>query len=123
MKILTIIVSYNFERWMKPCLESLTRSVHPTDVLVIDNGSTDRTVSLLRESYPWVRLIANGENLGFGRANNIGLRLALDEGYDAAFRCVGQSRCARHFGRTGRAASGVRHPLACASERGWKRAG
>lgn len=85
MKILTIIVSYNFERWMKPCLESLTRSVHPTDVLVIDNGSTDRTVSLLRESYPWVRLIANGENLGFGRANNIGLRLALDEGYDAAF--------------------------------------
>lgn len=85
MKILTIIVSYNFERWMKPCLESLTHSVHPTDVLVIDNGSTDRTVSLLRESYPWVRLIANGENLGFGRANNIGLRLALDEGYDAAF--------------------------------------
>lgn len=85
MKILTIIVSYNFERWMKPCLESLTHSVHPTDVLVIDNGSTDRTVSLLRESYPWVRLIDNGENLGFGRANNIGLRLALDEGYDAAF--------------------------------------
>ena len=32
-----------------------------------------------------MRLIANGENLGFGRANNIGLRLALDEGYDAAF--------------------------------------
>ena len=84
MKILTIIVSYNFERWMKPCLESLTHSVHPTDVLVIDNGSTDHTVSLLREAYPWVHLIANGENL---------------------------------------AASGVRHPLACASERGGKRAG
>ena len=76
MKILTIIVSYNFEKWMKPCLESLMHSVYPTDVLVIDNGSADRTVTLLQTSYPWVRLIANGQNLGFGRANNIGLRLA-----------------------------------------------
>lgn len=85
MKILTIIVSYNFEKWMKPCLESLMHSAYPTDVLVIDNGSADRTVTLLQTSYPWVRLIANGQNLGFGRANNIGLQLALTEGYDAAF--------------------------------------
>ena len=85
MKILTIIVSYNFEKWMNPCLESLKHSEYPTDVLVIDNGSADRTVTLLQTDYPWVRLIANGQNFGFGRANNIGLQLALEEGYDAAF--------------------------------------
>lgn len=85
MKILTIIVSYNFTRWIKPCLESLSRSDYPTDVLVIDNGSQDDTVPTIRDAYPHVRLIANGENLGFGQANNIGMRLALEEGYDAVF--------------------------------------
>ena len=85
MKILTIIVSYNFTRWIKPCLESLSHSDYPTDVLVIDNGSQDDTVPTIRDAYPHVRLIANGENLGFGQANNIGMRLALEEGYDAVF--------------------------------------
>ena len=85
MKILTIIVSYNFTRWIKPCLESLSRSDYPTDVLVIDNGSQDDTMQTIRNAYPHVRLIANGENLGFGQANNIGMRLALEEGYDAVF--------------------------------------
>ena len=85
MRILTIIVSYNFERWIDRCLGSLRRSVHPTDTVVIDNGSKDETVALVRERFPEVRLIPTGENLGFGRANNIGMKLALDEGYDAVF--------------------------------------
>lgn len=85
MRILTIIVSYNFERWIDRCLGSLRRSVHPTDTVVIDNGSKDRTVDLVRERFPEVRLIPAGENLGFGRANNFGMKIALDEGYDAVF--------------------------------------
>ena len=85
MKILTIIVSYNFERWMDACLGSLRRSTHPTDVLVVDNASQDDTLKLLQERYPEVRVVANRENLGFGRANNIGMEIALAEGYDAVF--------------------------------------
>lgn len=85
MKILTIIVSYNFIRWIKPCLDSLSHSTYPTDVLVIDNGSKDKTLQTIKETYPHVRLLANGKNLGFGRANNIGMQLALQEGYDAVF--------------------------------------
>ncbi len=83
--VLSVVVSYNFMRWIDKCLPSLLQSEEPTDVLVIDNASTDDTVAVIRERYPQVRLIANTENLGFGRANNIGMRLALDEGYDGVF--------------------------------------
>jgi GT2 family glycosyltransferase len=85
MKILVIIVSYNFMPWIDRCLGSLRKSrTYPSlDVLVVDNGSTDETLSVLRSSYPEVRLIANEKNLGFGTANNIGLRVAAEEHYDA----------------------------------------
>lgn len=85
MRILTIIVSYNFERWMKRCLESLLHASQPTDILVIDNGSKDQTVDLVRRNYPSVRILSNGQNLGFGRANNLGMQIALQENYQAVF--------------------------------------
>ena len=50
MKVLTIIISYNFEKWIRPCLESLLLSTYPTEILVIDNGSKDRTVSTNRQA-------------------------------------------------------------------------
>ena len=85
MKILVIIVSYNFEQWMERCLGSLRLSEFPVDVLVIDNDSKDKTTELIRTQHPEVRLIENNKNLGFGRANNIGMQIALEEGYDFAF--------------------------------------
>lgn len=85
MKVLVIIVSYNFERWIQPCLTSLRKSLMPVDVLVIDNASQDHTVDRIREEYPEVRLISNAYNLGFGQANNQGITLAMNEGYDAVF--------------------------------------
>lgn len=85
MKVLVIIVSYNFERWIDRCLGSLRESEHPADVIVIDNLSQDRTLELVKANYPEVRLIACDKNLGFGQANNIGMRIALQEGYDAVF--------------------------------------
>lgn len=85
MKILIIIVSYNFERWIDRCLGSLRHSEKQADVVVIDNASQDRTVCLIESRYPEVRLIKSKENLGFGRANNIGMKMALEEGYDAVF--------------------------------------
>ena len=41
MKVLVIIVSYNFERWIDRCLGSLRSSEHPVDTVVIDNASQD----------------------------------------------------------------------------------
>ncbi|MBP5712046.1 MAG: glycosyltransferase, partial [Prevotella sp.] len=83
MKILTIIVSYNFMPWIDKCLGSMIQSGYPTDILVLDNDSKDDTVKTIRERYPQVRLIENHANLGFGKANNIGILLAIKEDYDA----------------------------------------
>lgn len=85
MKILVIIVSYHFEQWMDRCLGSLRQSVQPVDVTVIDNASKDHTVQRIKSDYPEVRLIESPTNLGFGQANNLGMKIALDEGYDYVF--------------------------------------
>lgn len=85
MKILTIIVSYNFMAWAQRCLDSLRASSVRSDVLVVDNGSGDGSVAFIRENYPEVRLIENTSNDGFGAANNIGLRIACEEGYDYVY--------------------------------------
>ena len=85
MKVLVIIVSYNFEPWLERCLGSLRHSFYPVDTVVIDNGSTDQTIQRIRKDYPEIRLLPQNKNLGFGRANNIGMEIALTEGYDFVF--------------------------------------
>ncbi len=84
-KVLVIVVTYNALKWVKKCLKSVEKSSLPADVLLIDNGSTDGTLSLVRTDFPGTRILETGENLGFGAANNLGLRIALDEGYAFAY--------------------------------------
>lgn len=84
-RVLAIIVTYNFEPWLKKCLDSILESTHPLDILIIDNKSLDNTVNIIRKDYPQVRLISNAQNLGFGGANNIGLKICINEQYDYAF--------------------------------------
>ncbi|MCR4919945.1 MAG: glycosyltransferase family 2 protein, partial [Prevotella sp.] len=88
MKVLAIIVSYNFKPWADKCLGSLVHSELPCDIMVIDNGSTDGTADYLRhymaeEQQAKIIFRENGANLGFGRANNIGIDYALEQHYDA----------------------------------------
>ena len=85
MKVLVIIVSYNFERWIDRCLGSLRSSEHPVDTVVIDNASQDQTLRRIKKDYPEVRLIESKTNLGFGQGNNIGMKMALEEGYTHVF--------------------------------------
>lgn len=85
MKVSVIIVSYNFEKWIDRCLGSLRESSYPLSVIVVDNGSKDHTTHIIAEKYPEVHLIQNNENLGFGKANNIGFRYALEQGANYFF--------------------------------------
>lgn len=85
MKVCTIIVSYNFEKWLHTCLLSLRNSSVKSTVLVIDNSSSDKTCDIISNEFPEVVLTQNKENLGFGRANNIGMRYALDNNFDYVF--------------------------------------
>ncbi len=84
-KVCVIIVSYNFEPWMDKCLPSVFTSTIPATVMVIDNHSSDNTVERIKQDYPQVILIENKENLGFGKANNVGLTYALENKFDYAF--------------------------------------
>ena len=84
-QILVIIVTYNAMPWAERCFTSLRQSAVPCDVIVIDNGSTDGSQKFIRTHFPETELVENKQNLGFGRANNIGLQKVLDEGYDYAY--------------------------------------
>ena len=80
-EILTIVVTYNGMKWIDRCLGSVRASVAPSDILVVDNGSSDGTRDWVREHFPEAKVSENKENLGFGAANNIGLRHALSHSY------------------------------------------
>ena len=84
-KVLVIVVTWNSMRWLDRCLGSLRSSTVPVDVLVVDNASTDGTPDAVAERFPEAELHRMSENLGFGAANNIGLRLALERGYEFVY--------------------------------------
>ncbi len=71
-----VIVSWNVCPLLRHCLASLqaARVRLPLDVWVVDNASTDDSVTMVREEYPWVQMVINRENRGFAAANNQGLR-------------------------------------------------
>jgi GT2 family glycosyltransferase len=70
-----IIVNWNDAKWLRDCLASLFQSDYPNvEIIVVDNGSTDDSVVVVRNEFPTVQLIENGKNLGFAQANNIGIR-------------------------------------------------
>ncbi len=80
--VAVIIVSWNVREYLADCLRSvcadLGRSQLQGKIIVVDNASTDGTVSLLRDLFPHVLVIANEENLGFAAANNQGMRAAAE---------------------------------------------
>lgn len=85
IKIYCIVVSFNGEKHIKRCLDSLHKSDIPVQIIVIDNNSTDETINLIKENYKSVHLILLTKNLGFGVANNIGLKTALELNADYFF--------------------------------------
>ena len=77
-----IIVTYNSREEIDACLHSLAghTAPFPTTITVVDNQSTDGTAAYVRERWsPAVRVIEAGGNLGFARANNIGIRATEGE--------------------------------------------
>jgi GT2 family glycosyltransferase len=84
-KIFVIIATYNGSKWYDKCFGSLRTSTIPVQTIAIDNASSDNTVSYIKTHYPEVHLIENDKNLGFGKANNIGIRYALKQNCDYIF--------------------------------------
>jgi N-acetylglucosaminyl-diphospho-decaprenol L-rhamnosyltransferase len=85
MKVFVIIVTYNPINWVEKCFESLVNSSIPLHIIVVDNGSTDGGPDLIKNRYFQVEFIQSNENLGFGKANNIGIEKAYKQGADYVF--------------------------------------
>jgi GT2 family glycosyltransferase len=73
--VAVVIPNYNGERWLPAVLGSVAaQTLAPAEVLVVDDGSSDGSLALLAERFPAVRVLALGQNGGFARAANAGIR-------------------------------------------------
>ena len=82
--VTAIVVTYNGSKTICDCLDSLRKSRHKIQIVVVDNASTDDTQVLLK-NYPDVNVLLQKKNIGFGQANNLGIKLALDHDADYVF--------------------------------------
>lgn len=82
MRLSIIIVSYNTSLILRNCLLlvykalSFGKLVDNSEVIVVDNSSRDDSVEMVKKNFPKVKLITNGKNLGFAKANNQGIKEA-----------------------------------------------
>lgn len=81
MDVSIIIVNYNTKELLDQCLKSIINYTKGCsyEVIVVDNKSTDGSKDFFKKEYPNIKYIYNEENLGFGRANNVGARYASGE--------------------------------------------
>lgn len=84
-KVLVIVVTYNGMKWIERCLYSVAMSRLKADIMVVDNGSTDGTPQYVQEEFPDAILRILPDNPGFGAANNVGMRYALEKGYSYVY--------------------------------------
>lgn len=75
-----IVISYNTQKLLASCLASIFTSLKYSylkyEVIVVDNHSTDGSTGMVQTKYPQVDLLVNQNNLGYGKANNQGIRRA-----------------------------------------------
>ncbi|MDP8974895.1 MAG: glycosyltransferase [Actinomycetota bacterium] len=75
--VTVVIVNLDGAHHLRDCLDSLGAQDYPKELLevvVVDNGSTDDSLALLAQHYPWVRVLAQNSNLGFAPAVDLGVR-------------------------------------------------
>lgn len=78
-KVSVIIVNWNGDLFLERCLIALmTQTVKPHEVILVDNASSDGSVDRLRQ-FPFVRLMAQNQNTGFARGNNLAIEAVSSE--------------------------------------------
>lgn len=75
-----IIVNYNGRTFLEKCFSSLLLQSYPVmEIIFVDNGSKDGSIEYIKKEFPSVIIIANNENFGFAKGNNIGIKTAKGE--------------------------------------------
>jgi hypothetical protein len=82
-KVVVILLNWNGLNDTLECLTSVFRLDYPEfEVIVVDNGSSDKSVETIRCKFPQVILIENNQNLGFTGGNNVAMKYAMKAGAD-----------------------------------------
>ena len=78
MKRTTVVIpNYNGKIFIRECLSSLLRQTEEEyEIIVVDNGSTDESLVILKEEFPKIKTILLNENTGFSHAVNVGIKEA-----------------------------------------------
>jgi GT2 family glycosyltransferase len=78
LELSIVIVSWNTRELLRKCLQAVTaeRETCSMEVFLVDNNSADGSAQMVASEFPWVKLIANRDNLGFAKANNQAIWLA-----------------------------------------------
>lgn len=72
-----IVLNWNGREYIRSCLRSLLDQSYPNyEIIVVDNGSTDGSVEIIRLEFPMIKLIENRRNLGFASGINVGIKAA-----------------------------------------------
>jgi GT2 family glycosyltransferase len=75
--ISTVILNWNGREYLPACLRSVKRQTYPnTEIILVDNASTDDSVETIRNFFSDLRLVVNPKNIGYGGGNNRGMREA-----------------------------------------------
>ncbi len=84
-KVAVILVNWNSFQLTADCIASLGAMPYSDySIIVVDNGSVDRSGQLLKETYDHIILIESSKNLGFTGGNNLGMQYAVEQGYTYA---------------------------------------
>ncbi|MBN1326219.1 glycosyltransferase family 2 protein [Candidatus Falkowbacteria bacterium] len=87
-KVAIILVNFNGKKYLPDCLSSLANLDYPKDnlkIFFIDNGSSDDSLEYAKNNYKDFEYVINGKNLGFAEGNNVGIKKAIDLGFDFAY--------------------------------------
>ena len=78
MKLSVVILNYNVRYFLELCLQSVEAAISgiPSEIIVIDNNSTDDSCEMVVSKFPAVQLIKNELNVGFSKGNNLAVKLA-----------------------------------------------
>lgn len=81
IKLSVIIVNYNGISFLEECFNSLENNLIGIsyEIIVVDNDSQDESCNFIKNHFPKVKLIESNQNLGFGKANNLGVQNAIGE--------------------------------------------
>jgi GT2 family glycosyltransferase len=79
-KVAYVIVCWNNADLLADCIDSITSQDHRNSIIIlVDNASTDDSVSVTKTNYPEVIVLEQQKNLGFAKGNNVGIEKAMED--------------------------------------------